>query len=115
MAFKIKNSKFITLEKAGLRLTKKEFMKAKARFDEYEDRVDNKFKRMRSPEQKSILPKYENMESENMGFFGMSKPKPKQAKFQMEEEDKFGDAKFEQEDALTKEFKKGNEEEKKYK
>jgi len=45
--FKTRKSKFVTLEKARLRLTHKEYNKAKIRYDNLESSLDNKFKRIR--------------------------------------------------------------------
>jgi hypothetical protein len=59
MTFKTKGKKFITLEKAGVRLTKKEFEEGKARFQKFSKSLDNKFRHIRSQEQKKKLPKFE--------------------------------------------------------
>jgi len=57
--FKTKNKKFVTFETAGLRLTKKEFRQGRERYKRFEESLDNKFKRIRSPLQKKKLPKFD--------------------------------------------------------
>jgi len=63
-----KGGRFVTLESVGLRLTKKEFEEAKGRFNKFEKLIDKRFKRLRSPKQKKILPKLDIIPATLMGL-----------------------------------------------